>query len=87
MSFSHAQPLSQFSGSSLCKAAEMRVLSADAPVTYTYYHENVKVAKDQVQTKKGWRCRVCDYVFEGKELPADYICPICGHGASDFEPV
>ena len=71
----------------LAQITEMRVLSADAPVTYAYYHENVKVAKDQVQKKKGWRCRVCDYVFEGKELPADYICPICGHGASDFEPV
>ena len=71
----------------LARVTEMQVLSAEAPATYAFYHENVKPKKSGAQEKTGWRCRVCDYVFEGKELPADYICPICGHGAADFEPV
>ena len=35
----------------------------------------------------GWRCKICNYVYEGSELPADYVCPLCGHGADDFEPI
>ena len=71
----------------LARITEMRVLSGAAPATYAFYHETVKPKGGQPQKKTGWRCRVCDYVFEGKELPADYICPLCGHGAADFEPV
>ena len=26
-------------------------------------------------------------VYEGEELPEDYICPLCKHGASDFEEI
>ena len=45
--------------------------------------------KEIPQDKKivGWRCKICNYVYEGSELPADYICPICGHDVSDFEPI
>lgn len=35
----------------------------------------------------GWRCKICNYVYEGSELPKDYVCPVCGHGADDFEPI
>ena len=55
-------------------------------MTYTYYLENVK-PKPQVEGKKGYVCKVCGYVYEGDELPADFICPLCKHGAADFEPV
>ena len=32
-----------------------------------------------------WRCTVCGYEYEGEELPADYVCPVCGVGADKFE--
>ena len=36
---------------------------------------------------KKYVCTVCGYVYEGDELPEDFICPLCKHGASDFEPI
>ena len=59
-------------------------LSDDKSATYEYYQNNVK-PKPETNNKKGWRCKVCGYIYEGEELPADYICPICKHGAADFE--
>lgn len=59
-------------------------LSDDKSATYEYYQNNVK-PKPETNNKKGWRCKICGYIYEGEELPADYICPICKHGASDFE--
>lgn len=53
-------------------------------VSYTYYQENIKPQPEN-KPKKGWVCKICGYVYEGEELPEDYICPICKHGASDFE--
>lgn len=35
----------------------------------------------------GWRCKICGYVYNGSELPPDFICPLCGHPADDFEPI
>ena len=32
-----------------------------------------------------WVCKVCGFVYEGDELPADYKCPVCGVDASMFE--
>ena len=63
----------------------------DTPsATYTYYHQNIK-PKPQVAPKKDgktiWRCTICGYEYEGDELPADFICPLCKHPASDFEKV
>ena len=66
---------------------EAVTLSDEKPVTYAYYFENVK-PKKQVQAeekKKGWVCKICGYVYEGEELPADFVCPLCKHGADDFE--
>lgn len=61
------------------------ILSDKPTMTYDYYHKNVK---PKVQTKKsGWICKVCGYIYEGEELPKDYICPICKHGAEDFERI
>ncbi len=62
------------------------VLSAVPPLTYAKYHSSVK-PKPAPAAKKGWRCTVCGYVHEGETLPPDFQCPLCGHGASDFEPV
>lgn len=38
-------------------------------------------------TKKQYVCSVCGYVYEGDELPEDFVCPICKHGAEVFEDV
>lgn len=59
------------------------VLSDDPSVTYDYYHKNIK--ESPVQKKKGWVCKICGYVYEGDPLPPDFVCPICKHGAADFE--
>lgn len=53
-------------------------------VTYAYYHKHIK-PQPQETKKTGWRCKICGYIYEGEELPADFICPICKHGAEDFE--
>ena len=60
------------------------VLSDDATVTYDFYQKNIKPKPEKTE-KKGWRCKICGYIYEGENLPADYICPICKHGAVDFE--
>jgi flavin reductase (DIM6/NTAB) family NADH-FMN oxidoreductase RutF len=59
------------------------VLSAQPSVTYTYYQQNIK-PKPVEQKKSGYTCTICGYVYEGEELPADFICPICKHGAEAF---
>ena len=60
------------------------VLSDDATVTYDFYQKNIKPKPEKTE-KKGWRCKICGYIYEGENLPTDYICPICKHGAVDFE--
>ena len=60
------------------------VLSDVESVTYAYYFSNIKPAP-QTEQKKGWVCKICGYIYEGEELPEDFICPICKHPASDFE--
>ena len=67
----------------LCSVTESRVMSDKETMTYTYYQKNVK-PKPNTQ-KKGWVCKVCGYVYEGENLPDDFICPLCKHGAADFE--
>lgn len=69
----------------LCSVTEARVMSDKETMTYTYYQKNVKPKPDT--QKKGWVCKVCGYVYEGEELPDDFICPLCKHGASDFEKI
>lgn len=59
------------------------VLSQDPSATYDYYHKNIKEAPDK--TAKGWGCKICGYVHPHENLPADFICPLCKHPASDFE--
>ncbi len=67
---------------------EAKVLSAEPSVTYAYYFEHIKPKpQPTAETKKGWVCKICGYVYEGEDLPADFICPLCKHGAEDFEPL
>ena len=73
-------------GMFICSVTEARVISDRETMTYTYYQNNVK-PRPETEGKKGWVCKVCGYVYEGDELPEDYVCPLCKHGASDFEPI
>lgn len=70
----------------LAEATDAKVLSELPSVTYTYYQEHIKPKPEEKKTEKtAWVCKICGYVYEGEELPADFICPICKHGAEDFE--
>ena len=73
-------------GMFICSVTEARVMSDRPTMTYDYYQSNVKPKAD-VEGKKGFVCRICGYVYEGDELPDDFICPLCKHGAADFEPI
>ena len=73
-------------GMFICSVTEARVLSNAETMTYAYYHANVK-PKPETEGKKGYVCKICGYVYEGEELPEDFICPLCKHGAQDFEPI
>ena len=73
-------------GMFICSITEARVISKVETMTYTYYQKNVK-PKPDTEGKKGFVCKVCGYVYEGDELPDDIICPLCKHGAADFEPI
>lgn len=70
----------------LADITEAEVLSDERSVTYQYYFDHIK-PKPQKSEKKGYVCKICGYVYEGDELPEDFICPICKHPASDFEPL
>lgn len=62
------------------------VLSDKPSMTYEYYQQNVKPKPAQTAKKKsGWVCKVCGYIYEGEELPDDFVCPVCKHGREDFE--
>ncbi|MBQ1838039.1 MAG: flavin reductase, partial [Ruminococcus sp.] len=72
-------------GMFICSVTEARVISDKETMTYTYYQNNVK-PKPETEGKKGWVCKICGYVYEGEDLPEDFICPLCKHGVADFEP-
>ncbi len=73
-------------GMFICEITEARVISDKETMTYSYYQENVK-PKPNVSGKKGFVCKICGYVYEGDTLPDDFICPLCKHGAADFEEI
>ena len=70
----------------ICRVTEAKTLSSSETMTYSYYHKNVKPKKD-TSKKKGYVCKICGYVHESDTLPSDFVCPICKHGAQDFEPI
>ena len=73
-------------GMFICTVTEARVMNDRETMTYNYYHSNVK-PKPQTEGKKGFVCKVCGWVYEGDTLPDDIVCPLCKHGAADFEPI
>ena len=73
-------------GMFICSVTEARVMGSRETMSYTYYQNNVK-PKPQVEGKKGFVCKVCGWVYEGDTLPDDIVCPLCKHGAADFEPI
>lgn len=70
----------------IAQLVEAETLSEEPTVTYTYYQNNIK-PKPQKTEKKGWRCKICGYIYEGENLPPDFICPWCKHGVVDFERI
>ena len=68
------------------EVTDAAVLSDRAPCTYAYYQGSIK-PKPQRAQKKQWVCRICGHVYEGEQVPDDYICPLCSHGKEDFELV
>ena len=73
-------------GMFICSVTEARVMNDRETMTYTYYQNHVK-PKPQTEGKTGFVCKVCGYIYEGDTLPDDFICPLCKHGAADFEPL
>ena len=77
----------------IARVMEARVLSDSPSITYAYYQQHIKPTAAPASLpasdkgKKRWVCEVCGYVYEGDELPADFICPWCKHPASDFKLV
>lgn len=70
----------------IAEVTEAQTLSDERSVTYQYYFDNIK-PKPQPQKKKGFVCQICGYVYEGDELPEDFVCPICKHSADVFKPL
>ncbi len=73
-------------GMFICRVTEAKVVSGEETMTYSYYHANVK-PQPKTESKKGYVCKICGYIYEGEELPADFVCPLCKHGAEDFEKI
>ncbi len=73
-------------GMFICSVTEARVISGTETMTYTYYQNHVK-PQPQTEGKKGYVCKVCGWVYEGETLPDNIVCPLCKHGAADFEPI
>ncbi len=70
----------------IADVTDAEILSDIESMTYDYYQKSVK-PKPVKKVKKGWRCPICGYVYEGEELPPDFVCPLCKHGASEFIPI
>ena len=73
-------------GMFICAVTEARVMGNTETMSYNYYYNNVK-PKPQAEGKKGYACKICGWIYEGENLPEDIVCPLCKHGAADFEPL
>lgn len=74
----------------IAEVEDMKVLSDNEPLTYADYHKDIKPKPQKIDEKKkivGWKCKICGFVYEGEKLPEDFVCPLCGHSADDFEPI
>lgn len=70
----------------IADVTQTEVLSDEPSLSYAYYHENIK-PKPKNESAKGYRCKICGYVYQGENLDENFICPICKHGAQDFEKI
>lgn len=74
----------------IAEVSDAKLLSEKEPLTYADYQNRIKPKPEEKNSDKkivGWRCKICGYIYEQDTLPDDYICPLCGHGKDDFEPV
>ena len=73
----------------VAEVTEAEILSEEPSVTYTYYFDHIKPKPQPKieEEKHGYVCKICGYVYEGDELPPDFICPLCKHGVEDFEKI
>jgi rubrerythrin len=72
----------------IAEVTQAFVLSGEPSTTYQYYFDHIKPKPQaQKEQKKGFICKICGYVYEGEPLPDDFICPLCKHGADDFEAI
>ncbi|MDD7077823.1 MAG: flavin reductase [Lachnospiraceae bacterium] len=69
----------------VAEVTEAAVLSNVPSVTYQYYFDHIKPQPQPTTEKTGYVCKICGYIYEGDTLPEDFICPLCKHGAADFE--
>ncbi len=70
----------------VAEVKDCEILSENDSMTYAYYHKHVKPVPQETQVT-GWRCKICGYVHNDENLSDDFICPICKHGAADFEKI
>ena len=73
-------------GMFICTVTKTGIVSDGESMTYDYYHAHVK-PKAPTGKKKGYICKICGWIYEGEPLPEDIVCPLCKHGAADFEPL
>lgn len=77
----------------IAEVIDAKVLSEGDVLTYSNYHlkKNGATPKNAPsyieEKKKGYRCTVCGFIYEGEVLPDDYICPVCKKDASYFEKI
>ena len=71
----------------IAEVENAEIISSVPSVTYEYYQKNIKPVERPKDKKVGFVCKICGYIYEGWELPPDFICPLCKHGVEDFEPL
>lgn len=71
----------------LADVTDAEVLAEVPTTSYDYYQKNIKPKPETPKKVKGYVCKICGYIYEGDPLPDDFICPICKHGAADFEKI
>ena len=78
----------------IAEVTEAKVLNDERSATYVYYFEHIKPKPEASNVpasaeKKivGWRCKICGFVYEGADIPEDFICPWCKHPIEDFDPI
>ncbi|MCR4676249.1 MAG: flavin reductase [Sphaerochaetaceae bacterium] len=64
----------------IAQVTEAQKLVNEKPCTYSYYLTHIKPQPVRTEKKTGWVCQICGYVYEGEELPDDFVCPLCKHG-------